>query len=706
MKKITLLILLCCLFTYAFSQKYLNYALGKPVETSLKSKNDSKITDGLAPTGQWRCNKIGDTQWVSIDLTANFKIYAAHIYFDAGNIMPLTEWVLQYYRNGEWLDIPGTIMKSNYNMMVEQVFMQPIETDKIRLLTVNKDAFGIDEIQLWGSKIPKIPYGIDKKQSDLFVADKHYICVNQVAYNVNAPKFFTVPTAKSNLPFQVINRRNGMICYKGKIKNNKGDFSNFKPKGDDEYFIRIEGDNLGIGESFPFEIGYRSIQKLSYPPAVNFMNDARSLVGSHPSAYGGTPWRDGTYYTYELPSMVLLYLSDKSYFNNMPVTLSWSADSIKVLSPNFKSTREYHDRDALTTVQAYYTILPKSTTDDAPDLIQDICFTAGWYLLDPMTHDPSGDPKGEKMHPQTIEQLAYFLFMYPVVQKYVNRKFYELILNFTLRWWKPIGLFEVLTEVGTGKGRECPGHSIMPNLMMYEVAKRECPELADRFMNAAINQTKWIINNVDWKDPIYTKGQRMNEHRLVTGLTYFYLNYFEKAPEGLKDKIEELGKHYVSLSNNMWDFRRFDMCENWTLPGFNECGNIAAFPACAFSVAMCVEDETLKKRLIQLGYSHFDNLYGRNPLNAHAANHPENGFYGVDRGYPYSYYNDVTARLENTRGSLSALPGSEMYPFNPNGKTRHPEGWTAYNASWNVGLAYLNFLEGGTLINVLSDPLY
>jgi hypothetical protein len=104
---------------------------------------------------------------------------------------------------------------------------------------------------------------------------------------------------------------------------------------------------------------------------------------------------------------------------------------------------------------------------------------------------------------------------------------------------------------------------------------------------------------------------------------------------------------------------------------------------------------------VELAYAHFDNLYGRNPLNSHAANHSEMSFIGVDNGFPYKYKENICARLEITRGSLSSLPGTEMYPFNPKGKSRHPEGWTAYNAAWNVSLAFLNFFEGYTDINIL-----
>lgn len=685
------------------AQEYLNYALGKPVTTSLGDRNASKITDGLTPGRQWRCSKTGDIQWVEIDLTAKFDIYAAHIHFDMSNIMPLTNWKLQYKKDGEWFDIPGTVIENNYRARIEQRFLEHVETDKIRLITKNTELFGIDEIQLWGSEIPKLPYGVEVKEETPFIADKHWVCVNQVAYNTDAPKGFTVPTAKKDLRFYVIEKETGKKRFTGRLKDCKGDFSNFKPKQDGkEYFIKVEDKKMGDALSFPFVIGNKAIQKMSYEPAVAFMNDARSLVGSHPSCYGGTPWRDGTYYTYELPSMVLLYLSDKAYFDSIPVTLNWEKDSARILSPDFKKTNDPNDRDALTTLENYYTLLGRPMIVEAPDLVQDIRFTVGWYLLDPITHDPSGDAAGEKMHPQTIEQFAYFLYAYPYMKEFISYDFYKKTLDATLRWWKRVGLFDVITKVGTGKGRECPGHSIMPNLLMYEVAKREKLDYADRFMDAAKNQTKWIIDNADWNIPKFTKGQRMSEHKLVTGLAHFYLNYREHIPEGLYEKIVALAENYVSLSENMWDFRRFDLVDNWTIPGFNECGNIAGFPACALSLAMCLEDSDLKDRVIELAYSHFDNLYGRNPLNAHAANHPNLSFVGVDNGFPYKYKENVCARLEITRGSLSSLPGTEMYPFNPNGKNRHPEGWTAYNAAWNVSLAFLNFFEGYESINILK----
>jgi hypothetical protein len=516
-----------------------------------------------------------------------------------------------------------------------------------------------------------------------------------VAYNVHAPKGFTVPTAKTDLPFIVKEKDSGKVVYKGKLQNGKGDFTEFNPVDSQgkEYIIHVEGDGLKPRDSFPFEIGDHAIQQKAYQPAVEFFNDARSLVGSHPSAYGGTAWRDGTYYTFEVPSMVMLYLSDPNAFDKMAVTLNWTKEKEYLFSPDFKPTKEPNDKDALPTAQAYYSKLPQPKSGKIPDIIQNIRFGTGWNLLDPVSADPSGDLMGEQLHGQTIEQFAWFLYGYPAYKQYIEKEFYQMVLDSTLKWWSSAGLFTVQTTIGNAKGRHCPGHSIMPNLLMYEVAKREKLENPEKYLEAAQNQTKWIIENGDWNNPAFTKGQRISEHKLVTGLTFFLMNYPEQSPDGLKQKLVKWAETVVSLSDNMWDFRKFDQ-DNWSLPGYNEAGNVIAFPACALSVAMILDKGNLKDRLVELAYAHFDNFCGRNPQNAHCANHPELGFHGIEKAWPYpDPRHDVCARLENVRGSLSSLPGSEMYQFNPNGLPRHGEGWTAYNANWNVSLAYLNFYE-------------
>lgn len=702
------------LFAFAWSGlsagEYYNHAAGKPVRASVAGGDAAHVTDASLTTRAWRCNAVGREQWVEIDLTADFDLAGAHLYFDETNAMPPERFVLQYDRNGEWADIAGGCVTGNFRSRLSLRFDAAVGTSKVRFLTRNETPFGIAEIQLWGPDVPEMPWGVSLHAEEPFRPERHWVCVNQVAYNTGAPKRFTVPTATSDLRFEVVERTSGRVVWRGRLKDGAGDFTAFDPDGPDgkEYCIRVRGGGLAEGCSYPFEIGRHAIQRMSCHPAVWFMNDCRSVVGTHPSGYGGRAWRDGAYYTYEVPGMVMLYLSDTACFNRMPVTLDWDAERRRVLDPAFRTTKERADRDVLHTARNYYELLPRPVRRDVPDIVQDIRFGVGWILLDPVSEDPStgGDPAGERMHAQSIEQLAFFLYAWPAMRHYVGEDFYRLTLARALRWWEPAGLFEVITTIGNGKGRNAPGHSVLPNLMMYEVARRECPAAAGRFLEAAREQAAWCVRTLDWTNPAHTKGQRMSEAKTVLGLAHFCLNYPSEAPAGLREKLHALAERYAALSDNMWDFRRFDEDANWTIPGFNEAGNVAGFPACALSVAMTldpVKDRDLRRRLEQLAYAAFDNLYGRNPLNAHAANYPENGFEGVDVGWPFHYLKDVTARLETVRGSISSLPGTEMYPFRPKGRPRHPEGWTAYNAVWNMSLAWLNLYEGVAPVSVLRE---
>lgn len=691
------------------AQTYVNYAEGKSIETTTKNNKDlALLVDGNLSTGSLMFNPKGKPYVIELNLTAEFKIGGVHLYMDDKGILPIRNFQIQYKSGTEWFDIPEAVIKDNFSSEKSIVFNYPISMSAIRIVTSNESTFGLLEWQVWGTDVPKMPYQIKKEIPKPFLASKHWICVNQMGYNLGAPKRFTVPTAKTNLLFSIYETKSGKLVYQGIVNNKTGDFSDFNPKESTkkEYYIELEGDGLGKAKSFAFAIGRHLLQNMSYQPAVDFFNDSRSIMGSHPSAYGGTAWRDGTYYTDEVPSMILMYLSNPVFFDKMPVTMNWKAEKEKALSKDFTYISAYKDDNPMEKVIGYYSKLPPLKDAGTPDIIQCIRYGIGWNLINPVSEDPSGDPLGKELHSQTIEQFAYFLYGYPAYKKYIGEEFYKIVLDSTVKWWYESGLFNVITEVGDPKGRHAPGHSIMPNLMMYEVAKRENLANADYYLKAAQVQTQWMIKNADWSNPAFTKGQRMSEHKTINGLAHFLYHYPELAPEGLKQKLVDWAQQAVLLSDNMWDFRKFDQ-STWTLPGYNEAGNVIGFPACALSVAMVLDDGELKDRLVELAYAHYDNFMGRNPQNSSAANHPHLGFKGLDSAWPFpDKRTDVCARLELTRGSLSSLPGSEMYPFNPVGRPRHGEGWTAYNSCWNLSIAYLNFFENVSDPSVLSkiDP--
>ncbi|TWI82029.1 hypothetical protein LX66_5346 [Chitinophaga japonensis] len=532
-----------------------------------------------------------------------------------------------------------------------------------------------------------------------YVAVKHWVCVNQWGYNSNAPKRFTVPTAaQENLHFRITRQNGTEKLFEGMVQNGIGDFTEFRPADPGPYTVQVESSRLPGAASYPFEIGPFVLERMAAQPSIDFMNDCRSITGTHPSAYGGCPWRDGTFYSYEIPSLVLMYLSNPQQYERLPATIDYAAMKRKVLDPAFRLVKAPNDSTALASARRYFTEIPPLTGKHIPDLMWDLHWGIGYYLVNPLTADPSDNSKPPpELHAQTLAQFAYFLYAYPWLEKWFPQSIYEQALQFALAHWKAAGLLEVRREIGSPKGRYAPGFSILPNLMMYEVCRREQQSHPEAFMQAARRQAEWIIDSLDLQDPLVTKGQRMSEHMLMTGLAFYQLHYPDAAPAGLQQKINEWVDVVISRSGNMWDFRRYDLDSNWTVPWYNEVGNVAGFPASALQAAAVITDTAKRYRLLEIAFAHFDNLYGRNPLNVFTAHYPEMGFTGVEKGFPKGYHEDVCARLELVRGALSCLPGTEMYPFNPAGSYRHLEGWVNHNTAWNVSLAMLNWFDNQPL---------
>lgn len=540
----------------------------------------------------------------------------------------------------------------------------------------------------------------------------HRVAVNQVGYETGRPKRFTAPLSPDGTRFILTRQGGSDILYEGSIENRIGDFSDFRPAdSSDHYVLTVSGSDLRKGHSDPFLIRKDLYREQFAQSAVDFFIDTRSVVGTHPSAFGGCPWRDGTYYDAIIPSLALFYLANKDTVDAMPRQIDWLEDKNRVLAPDFTfDARNPHSDHVMDNVRAYYELEPPHP--DAPDLVKLIHWGAGYYLVNPVTADPSGDPLGWQVHSQTIEQLAYVLWAWPMLEAWLPQSFYDQVRDLCFEQWESMGALDIpelwhmstyQENFGDGKanpwkgrmhpykGRHAPGHSIVPNLIMHEVAKREGRNDAEHYLDAAVMQAQWIIDNIDWNDPRTTKGHRMSEHRTITNLVWLLQNYPEQAPDGLLGKITHWSAVVVARSDNIWDFRRYDLKDHWTIPKLNDVGNTIGFPSLALAASWVVEDEHLKSRLQTLAAGAVDHLFGRNPRMAAGPSRPQQGFPEVDRGWPIEHKLDVCARLETVRGSISTLPGTEMYPFNPEGKYRHAEGWVNYGAAWCISLSYLEF---------------
>jgi hypothetical protein len=530
------------------------------------------------------------------------------------------------------------------------------------------------------------------------------IALNQIGYATIGPKRFTAPLASDGSAFTIRHPQKPEALYQGKIMSGIGDFSPFRPADTGErYLVEI----TGYPASDPFLIRRNLWQEQYWQPAVDFLIDSRSVVGTHPSAFGGCPWRDGNYYDFIIPSLVLLHRADPARIKAMPHQIDWEADRKRMLDPAFKFNASTPESDGvMDAVRRYYTEL-EPPASNAPDVVKLIHWGAGFYLMKPATKDPMGDPEKRQIHSQTVEQVAYVVWAWPMLKKWLPQSFYHRCRDFCFanweksltidKWWDPkgydappSGANPMSGRLHPYKGRHAPGHSIVPNLLMHEIAERETRGDAMKYLDAAEAQADFIVKNLDWNDPRTTKGHRMSEHRTIPNLVWLLKEYPDRAPAGLKEKIRAWAETAVRRSNNMWDFRRYDEDENWTIPKLSDVGNWASFPAIAFSASEVIDDPTLRQRLRILAVSHMDFLFGRNPRLAAAPHLPAMGFPEIERGWPVGHKLNVCARLELCRGSLSSGPGSEMFPFNPEGKYRHAEGWVNYGAAWCVSLASMH----------------
>jgi hypothetical protein len=595
----------------------------------------------------------------------------------------------------------------NNNQTSKRIYIDRDKVSKIRLALTEKGPARIREIAVYDNKeaLGLLDVGDAGQVEQSFAIDlrQHQIGLNQIGYLTARPKRFTAPLTEDGVEFTI--QDGDTIFYRGKIEHGIGDFSAFQPADSEtRYTITLHGGDLKNNTSEPFLIRENLAQEQYWQTATDFLNDVRSVTGTHPSAYGGCAFRDGTYYDAIVPALVEFYLADQAFVDAMPRQIDWQAEKARVMAADFpfdannpcsggvlEATRNYYQLDA-----------PKA---DAPDVVKLIHWGAGYILMKPNGRDPSSSKdKAGRIEPQTVEQVAYVLWAWPALKEWLPQSFYAQCRDFCFKHWKgslgisPLWSADTYTVIDDWrgkqmhpfKGRHAPGHSIVPNLIMHEVAKREGRDDAALYLNAAVKQAEWIIKNLDWNDPRTTKGHRLSEHRTIPNLVWLLQKYPDHAPAGLKEKITEWAEIAVSRSHNLWDFRKFSD-DMWTIPGMNEVGNSLGLPAIALATSWVVEDPALKEELERIAISSIDHLFGRNPMLAAATPHPKQGFPEVERGWPKLYKKDVCARLETVRGNIATLPGSEMYPFSPGKKFRHLEGWCNYGAAWCISLAYLQW---------------
>lgn len=504
-----------------------------------------------------------------------------------------------------------------------------------------------------------------------------YVFVNQTGYDTEKAKRATVVNVPDGTAFSVKKAGTGETAFTGTVKNNVADFTSLQPDTKTDYYVECGG-----AVSYTFTVDKYWMQRVSVVPALNFMSQSRQdtfEVGGN-TGYG---WRDSHQFSFELNSLVLQYMANPSLYNTLPHN---------IYKPE---TCEYADL----------------RVQDEPDIVWLMEFAAERYC-------DWAENKGVKLHLLIKEQLAYFLYIYPQIKQYVPQGLYTKARDLAIAewsdpdcnksWYEVAGtnhnLFATQTVIGGIKGALPPGNAIVPNLMMYEVVRRDGLGDGQPYFDAAYNNCKWLIENKDITSVELSKGQRMSEHIVMENLAYFQEMYPDKAPKGLLSAIEYWADKVIARSGNEWDMRMAqsvaagDSADYWTGAGWayatgqytsimNEPGNEAGVQAITYAASRVLTDSSKAERLKEIGLAGIDDMFGRNPTGRAFFYNVTTDIPGGDKGW-FTFLQGGYGALANVAGRIDGSSKESAYPFNPNADKGYTEGWVAYNTAWNASLAY------------------
>jgi hypothetical protein len=316
------------------------------------------------------------------------------------------------------------------------------------------------------------------------------VALNQVGFETAKPKRFTAPKAADGTKFSVRAADGGEALFTGEVRGGIGRFQRI-PAG-------------GLAHTFCRRVGHRSQgHQRSVSDPLNLYKEQFwqprwifSLIRVRPSertrvlteVARGAMARITTPF---IPALTLFYLADPKRVEAMPRQIDWEADKKRVTSPDFA----FNDKDPgakgfMNSVRAYYELEPPAA--DAPDVVKLIHWGAGFYLVNPKpriprkirtngrstrrpsSNWPTSSGRGRRSNNgcrsrSTTKRATLFSrtgarrlksarggIPRPTSPPKISPK--------AIRW----AACCIPTKDGTR-----PGHSIVPNLLMHEVAKRE-----------------------------------------------------------------------------------------------------------------------------------------------------------------------------------------------------------------------------------------
>ncbi|MBI5183253.1 MAG: VCBS repeat-containing protein, partial [Nitrospinae bacterium] len=535
--------------------------------------------------------------------------------------------------------------------------------------------------------------------------------VNQIGYNLNESKGFTSPGVPDGTIFWVKRVDNDTIVYTGTVKGEKGYFSDFNPSDPGEYYIEVDVANVNQRRSHNFYIADHLFQLSSSKLVVDYFTQVRANVdpcgeylGTCSANHMGGPTRDSQAWLREAIVDALLYASNPSLFDR------WD---------NFGTDFANNGRADLIDLLLWHADFCWKYRSTYPGGI--CCYFVGCDSYD---------------YKDTIDQIVAFIVAYHwfLKEKYPNdtelKNKYQTYLQFCRDNWDAYDADKTFTSSDPVNGYDysccCrweannrvspPGVQVLINLLMYEVELQEQADgnpnaNPDKYLNIARDNALYLINRAIGREGVgsadYIKGFQWCIGWEILALSYFYLKYPNEAPEYILLELRGAGTSLLSLTDNMWDYRK-DSNENYIETGSSSWTHMGKL-AQLFILAGTLQDKALREK----AYAGVDFVFGRNPCDRHHSYYCQ-GTYEMIGGGSGTYPNFPPLNSAD-RCWPSMFPASESWadagcapgpinaggivndafnpPFNEENCNYDPsteisETWGLRNIMWNIALAF------------------
>ena len=138
----------------------------KPIPVSKVTASSSsgaytpeKAVDGIInDDSRWVAKGAGSPMWIELKLDGPHKIAGLHLYSGYKNGAPVRQFVVQFWGDGKWQDVPSAVFENNWDTALAIAFdaTVTVNTDRLRLLIKGESA-RVQEIMVWAGENGAIP---------------------------------------------------------------------------------------------------------------------------------------------------------------------------------------------------------------------------------------------------------------------------------------------------------------------------------------------------------------------------------------------------------------------------------------------------------------------------------------------------------------------------------------------------------------------